>query len=447
MRGNRRAEEGLEVRHLKQRKPRTRARLLRRMVEVAAELGYAASSVDRVIGGTGIARSTFYDHFADKAACFLAALQALTEDLLNEVRAVAETEGQGAEVVVKALVDFAREHPESAKVLFVESLAGGARSLQLRDSLLEACAELIEGGWRRQTPGLGEMDVPARGLVGGAFRLLAIRLGREDPELGSLGEDLTAWSASYRRETKPPRWRGEVRLNSPSHWAGASLPSLDPGSGQGGARRLRGRQLARSQRLAILHAVTKCVYELGYDRVTVANVITTAEVSRKAFYKHFTEKADAATAADERIFQAGMTACAAGFFSTAAWPQRAWDGGLALLSFLAAHPEDAYLAFVESTSVGRPTTKVVYERLVAFTLFLEDGFKMRPEAEALPKATSEALAATMFEWAFQELHEHRNADRLLETLPQFVYMVLAPFLGPEAAGEFIEQKMAETEAS
>jgi AcrR family transcriptional regulator len=414
------------------------------MIEVTAERGYAATSVDRLLAGTEIARSTFYEHFANKATCFVAALQALAEDLLAGVRS-AQADRQSAETVIRALVDFARDKPTSAKVLFIESLAGGRRSLEVRESLLGACGKLIEEAWRQESPGAGSMDVPAWALSGSTFRLLAIRLGRENPELARLSEDLATWAASYRRSTGPARWRAVVRIDSLSPLATALLPSLDPDPRQSG-RRLRGRQLARSQRLGILDAVTRCVYRLGYGGMTVADITTTAGISRKAFYEHFTEKAEAATAADERIFQAGMTACASGFFSAAAWPQRAWDGGLALLSFLAAHPEGSYLAFVESTAIGRATTAVVYERLAAFTLFLEEGYRWRPEAEALPKGSSEAVAAAMFEWAFQELCQRRSAEGLLATLPQFVYVALAPFLGPEAASEFIEQKVADGEA-
>jgi hypothetical protein len=51
--------------------------------------------------------------------------------------------------------------------------------------------------------------------------------------------------------------------------------------------------------------------------------------------------------------------------------------------------------------------------------------------------------ATMFEWAFHELRQSRGAERLLAILPQLTYVILAPFMGPEAAAEFVEKKMRE----
>jgi hypothetical protein len=84
---------------------------------------------------------------------------------------------------------------------------------------------------------------------------------------------------------------------------------------------------------------------------------------------------------------------------------------------------------------------LTYDRLMAFTLFLEEGYHRRPEAERPPRFCSEALAATMLEIFYWVLRERQAGERLVEILPILVYMCLAPFMGPEAAGEFVEKKM------
>jgi hypothetical protein len=73
---------------------------------------------------------------------------------------------------------------------------------------------------------------------------------------------------------------------------------------------------------------------------------------------------------------------------------------------------------------------------------LEEGYNYRPEAQGLPKACSEVLAAAMFELAFQELRGDGGAEGLLQLLPQIAYMTLAPFMGPAAATEFLAEKAA-----
>ena len=50
-----------------------RGRLICAIADAVAAEGYAATSVADVIALAGVSRKTFYEHFADKEACFLAA--------------------------------------------------------------------------------------------------------------------------------------------------------------------------------------------------------------------------------------------------------------------------------------------------------------------------------------------------------------------------------------
>lgn len=413
------------------------------MVEVAARLGYGGASVGRVIEGTGIGRSTFYEHFGDRAECFLTALGLLADQLSAELHAAIAGTEQGIDSAVQAIVGFARDDPARAKLLFVESLAAGPHSLRLREGLLARVEAALEVVLAREPEGAGSTGLPVWALSRGVLRLLAIRLTRPDPDLADLAGDLIAWANSYRTQTSSPRWREEACLGSIAGRVDP-LPSLDaayllPGEGE----LLRATELAHNQRLRILQAVAKCAYERGYETATVAEITAKAKVSRKAFYGQFRGKSEAAEEVNERVFQGGMSACAEGFFGASIWPERAWQGGVALLSFLAAHPEGANLAFVESPAIGEGAIQYAYKRLEAFTLFLEEGYRFRPEAERLPRTVSEALMATMFEWAFHEMRESRSAERLLAILPQLTYVILAPFMGPEAAGEFVAGKVRE----
>lgn len=68
-----------------------RARLLAAIAQVIGERGYAATTVAAVVREAGVSRSTFYEHFAGKEACFIDAYRHGMEVLEQEVaRAVAE---------------------------------------------------------------------------------------------------------------------------------------------------------------------------------------------------------------------------------------------------------------------------------------------------------------------------------------------------------------------
>src|ERR687893_3211952 len=63
-----------------------RARLLEAVGRAVAEKGYAGATIDDVVRRAGVSKKTFYEHFADKEECFLAAYEAASEELLARVR-------------------------------------------------------------------------------------------------------------------------------------------------------------------------------------------------------------------------------------------------------------------------------------------------------------------------------------------------------------------------
>jgi AcrR family transcriptional regulator len=376
------------------------------MIEVGARCGYAASSVEQVTAQAGVVRSTFYAHFRDRDACFLAALDLLA-DAANEVVSTAVDTGGGppAPAAARALIEFAEREPAGAKVLLVESLAAGEGGLERRERLRSRVEDALAPSEARQ-------------LIGGVFRLLAMRLCRPDPDLTRLRDDIEVWIGSYAVGSPPM---------PPLAYPGR--PPADPVAGP-----------PRTQRQRILRATAAQSCERGYSRVRVADITAAAKVSRKTFYRQFGGKAEAATEANEGLFQAALSACAGAFFGVEEWPERVWSGGSALLGFLAAHPADAHLGFVEPHAIGPEATKHVYDRLQAFTLFLEEGYRQSPQAAGLPRTVSEALSAVMFELVFRELRDRGDLQQLLQALPTLAYITLAPFVGADAAGEFVAEK-------
>ena len=63
-----------------------RARMIDAMAAVVAEKGYAATTVADVVERAGVSRRTFYEQFADKEACFLAAYEVGLAVVLDRIR-------------------------------------------------------------------------------------------------------------------------------------------------------------------------------------------------------------------------------------------------------------------------------------------------------------------------------------------------------------------------
>src|SRR5918996_5367122 len=69
-----------------------RTRLLEAAGRAVAEKGYAGATIEDIVRGAGVSKKTFYEHFADKLDCFLAAYEAASDELFEHVRAAQDAE-------------------------------------------------------------------------------------------------------------------------------------------------------------------------------------------------------------------------------------------------------------------------------------------------------------------------------------------------------------------
>src|ERR671929_1894505 len=63
-----------------------RERMIDAVIEAVAARGYAAATVADVIKRAAVSRKTFYEHFADKEECFMAAYEEINRHLIAQVR-------------------------------------------------------------------------------------------------------------------------------------------------------------------------------------------------------------------------------------------------------------------------------------------------------------------------------------------------------------------------
>ena len=159
-----------------------RLRLLAAALEVAGTSGYAAMTVSSVIKQANVSRKTFYEQFADREDCFLAAYDLLVERALSDVHAAAAVEGPWHERLRAALawaLDALAAHPHEARVAFVEVLAAGPRALERRDQALRELTALLEPGFDAAP---ADVDVPASmptAIAGAIGELIGAHLRRE----------------------------------------------------------------------------------------------------------------------------------------------------------------------------------------------------------------------------------------------------------------------------
>jgi AcrR family transcriptional regulator len=167
-----------------------RERLLAAMAEVVAEKGYGKASVADVIERAGVSRKTFYEHFANKEACFLAAYDAGADLLLEAIaQAVADKMGDwraAMEAGTRAYLDTFAANPDLARTFVVEVLAAGPVALERRTEILDRFVEQLVGLSAAARASAPELPDHPRHVyeasVGAVNELVTRRLLRDGPD-------------------------------------------------------------------------------------------------------------------------------------------------------------------------------------------------------------------------------------------------------------------------
>jgi AcrR family transcriptional regulator len=182
----------------------------------------------------------------------------------------------------------------------------------------------------------------------------------------------------------------------------------------------------------ILWATVRLASEKGFDSVRVFDVIERAEVSRSNFYELFDSRDECLFAAYERVLDVLFSYVARAYEGDEPWPVKMRRALGACLEACSVEPEVTRMATVE-VPAARPEAQRRYgETLMRFVPLLTEGRRYREPGGDLP-SDLELMAVGGAEAI---IHEEVVADRtedLPAKLPDVLFTVLAPYIGPEAA--------------
>jgi AcrR family transcriptional regulator len=220
------------------------------------------------------------------------------------------------------------------------------------------------------------------------------------------------------------------RTSMPRAGKTRSMPSAAPRS-IATREHLPAEQVIEVQRARLLGAVVEAIWDVGYARVTVAQVIGRARVSRKTFYRLFTDRDDCVAAAfDEAI------ADARSLVREAYGRESGWRDGVraALSSLLVAmdeRPALAWLCLVEAFSAG----EIVLERRVEVLDELAQAVDRARTVEGShepPQLTAEGVVGAVFAVLHKRILE-QSEDPLANLVGPLMSVVVLPYLGARAA--------------
>jgi AcrR family transcriptional regulator len=112
--------------------------MLDAIAEAVAAKGYASTTISDIVSRAGVSRTTFYQHFADKDACYLAAYELAVSVLLEEMGlAVAEQTVSWEQLreAIRAFLGVLAEEPAYARAFLVEVLGSFPAAIERRNEV------------------------------------------------------------------------------------------------------------------------------------------------------------------------------------------------------------------------------------------------------------------------------------------------------------------------
>jgi AcrR family transcriptional regulator len=158
-----------------------RERMLLAVAEAVAEQGFVTTTVADIIARARLSRRTFYEHFADKEECFLAAYDTVVEQLLAAVgQAYEQADGWPQKVHdgLETFLAYLAAEPAFARMCIVEVVAAGPEARSRRDAAMRVFVDFLEPGRAEAPKGIVVPALAADIVVGGIYEIIYSRLQR-----------------------------------------------------------------------------------------------------------------------------------------------------------------------------------------------------------------------------------------------------------------------------
>jgi AcrR family transcriptional regulator len=427
-----------------------RQRLMDAMIDLIGRQGYASTTLSEVLTQAVVSHKVFYEHFANKQECFIAAYDTIVAEGVERVASayrgadgLLESPSAGLEALFERMI----ENPHISRLVLIEIRAIGSAGIERREQLVGAYERLVRGGLDLPA-GRGAIPNPlARAVVGGLLNVLHMRTQGSAPQLRALLPELVSWSTSY----YPAPAAVKAALHDP--------PSSPPYAGLVGGRApgtlcpgrdkrvlLRSLGVSRSfvvhsERERILDAVANLTAAQGYATLKVGDIAKEAGVSMRTFYEQFAGKEDAFLVAHEVGHCKSLAITERAYASAPDWATGVREGIAALLDFLATEPAFAHMALTDALIATSRSAQRSNLAVRAIAQLFVSGPKAASANSALVLVALDALAGGIFELCLSYAVQGHIGE-LSELLPVATYFALAPFIGIEEAGRVATEPVA-----
>jgi AcrR family transcriptional regulator len=191
-------------------------------------------------------------------------------------------------------------------------------------------------------------------------------------------------------------------------------------------------QVTEIQRRRMLAAAVETVEELGYARLTVAQVISRARVSRKTFYDVFADREDCFLSAFKQALDDASMLAREAYEREPSWCEGVRSGLARLLALIDAEPSLAKLCVVEALGAGERVLEYRARTLGEFARVIDRGRFAADATGEPPEVTAEGIVGAVFAVLHARVVDGSD-ESLADLQGPLMSMIVLPYLGASAA--------------
>jgi AcrR family transcriptional regulator len=407
-----------------------RIRIHGAMVEAVAAKGYEGTSVRQVIALAGVSRRSFYEQFANKQECLLATFDVIAGGAMQRASdAYLASDGPLERRLRAALAEFAgaiARNRKAAELVIVQTQTAGVPGLLRLRQATARCERMLCESFKTAHDAEA-LPVPVvRGIAGGLHAAMSAFV-REKGRMATseLTEEMVGWTLRFQApgcarmsELIADRFTRSMRDGLPGQRARPAV--IASGADE------RERLLENALRLATVEDV----HELSAPRIA-----DEANVSIDAFFQHFESKDECYLAALDMLADELLRVTADEGLSSADWPRAVRRGIGELMLYLADRPHYARTIAADAFAAGPSAVRRNLELASALATLLTDGAPGEPPGRLTVEGVGGAI------WHTVRCQVASGRVQLLPALSDYLsYVVLAPFIGAEAAVEVVSEE-------
>jgi len=395
------------------------------MVEAVSRHGFASTTIRELVTLAGVSKSTFYDHFESKEACFLSAFDDIVAQVTEDV-ASAYRQGEDPQErlpsALRRVMEIVTERPEAIAFVTVDSLTLGEAAVLRREAAWQPFEAMSRRYFEDVEPGAAISDLTNRAIVAGLTGVIYRRLrsGRQD-DLPSLVEPLVEWMRSYATSESDVVRRAATAAEQPIRLPSGSASAEQVPWGEPPDSSLSRSTL--SQRERIVRAAARVVIERGFDGLSIPAISAAAGTSNQTFYENFKSKRDPFLEAYEGLSETALRVSSAPLEGGES-PEAIGTALRTLTEYIAGNPIYARLAFFELQTAGSPALDRADKTMdLLISVLAPDS----PESigGTAPRPALEATAAGIW-FVIQREVGHGRARELPDKAPELARITLAP---------------------